>query len=164
MRFSGLLPGILAAPALLAAELQIEITLPEPQDSNYQRPYVAFWLEKPDRQPVASLDVWYRPEQAQWLTKLSQWWMRSGRHQRFPIDGISAATRPAGVHQLTFTDQQPPLAGLAPGNYVLLVEASRELGRKELLQFLFSWPPRQEEQRILPGQKEIGQVSLALRP
>ncbi len=164
MRLPIALLGFLAAPVLLAAELHIEIDLPRLEVANYQRPYVAFWLETPDHQTVIDLDVWYNPKQSQWLNKLSQWWMRSGRRHRLPIDGISAATRPVGLHQLIFTDQTPPLANLPAGSYLLMVEVSRELGRRELLQFPFTWPAAQPETYTQQGQSEVGVVRLNLLP
>jgi hypothetical protein len=103
-------------------------------------------------------------EGTKWLKDLRQWWRRGGRDLDMPVDGLSAATRPVGRHPLKFDSTQPPLAGLAAGDYRLMVEASREVGGRELLQIDFQWPPTQAVELSANGERELGALSLKLKP
>lgn len=165
-----------ASPAALAASLQLNIELPAQQVSEYHRPYVAVWIERPDRSVAADLAAWYQVRDgkdaqtgksepgSKWLTELRQWWRRSGREQSLPIDGVSAATRPAGRHQLSLSSDRAPLAGLASGSYRLVIEVVREVGGREILSLPFSWPPAAQEHLSARGEREIGAVKLDLAP
>lgn len=155
--------------ATWAAELAIEIEIPRLDVAEYHRPYVAAWIESPDGQVAAQLSVWYDigmrdNEGTKWLKDLRQWWRRGGRDLDMPVDGLSAATRPVGRHPLKFDSTKPPLAGLAAGEYRLMVEASREVGGRELLQIDFQWPPAQAVELSANGERELGALSLKLRP
>lgn len=165
-----------ASPAALAASLQLNIELPAQQVSEYHRPYVAVWIERPDRSVAADLAAWYQIRDgkdaqtgksepgSKWLTELRQWWRRSGREQSLPIDGVSSATRPAGRHRLKFPGSEPPLAGLSSGSYRLMIEVVREVGGREILSLPFSWPPAAPEHLAAQGGHEIGAVTLDLSP
>lgn len=155
--------------ATWAAELAIEIEIPRLDVAEYHRPYVAAWIESPDGQVAAQLSVWYDigmrdNEGTKWLKDLRQWWRRGGRDLDMPVDGLSAATRPVGRHPLKFDSTKPPLAGLAAGEYRLMVEASREVGGRELLQIDFQWPPAQAVELSANGERELGALRLKLRP
>lgn len=171
--FATCLVGALLALAPLApvraAELAIEVEIPRLDVAEYHRPYVAAWIESPDGQVATQLSVWYDigmrdNEGTKWLKDLRQWWRRGGRDLDMPVDGLSAATRPVGRHPLKFDSTQPPLAGLAAGDYRLMVEASREVGGRELLQIDFQWPPTQAVELSANGERELGALSLKLTP
>lgn len=174
MRKSLLLPlALLGAPLLssplLAADLKVSVEIPRLQVAEYHRPYVALWLEKPDQSHVANLAVWYDirkddQEGLKWLKDLRQWWRRSGRGLDMPVDGISAATRAAGSHTLTFDDQQAPLNELPAGEYRLVVEAAREVGGRELLRVPFSWPPIKQQTHQVQGKNELGAIAVTVNP
>jgi hypothetical protein len=68
---------------------------------------------------------------------LRQWWRKSGRELNMPVDGLSAATRTAGEHSLTFSTDKSVLGQLPAGEYQLLVEAAREGGGREVVKVLF---------------------------
>lgn len=167
--------GFVSAPAF-AASLDLGVELPRLEVSEYHRPYVAIWIERADHSVAADLAVWYQQKAAKdnqsgkqeqgskWLSDLRQWWRRSGREQSFPIDGVSGATRPAGEHRLNFDDAKPPLAGLAPGDYTLRVEAAREVGGRELVEIPFTWPPAASTHLTAQGTNELGAVHLDLEP
>ncbi|WP_028240250.1 DUF2271 domain-containing protein [Stutzerimonas azotifigens] len=169
MRKALLLPlALLAAPAL-AGELEVGVQIPRLNVAEYHRPYVAIWLERPDQQHVADLAVWYDlklkdDEGEKWLKDLRQWWRRSGRQLDMPVDGLSGATRAVGTHQLKFDSTRPPLAGLEPGDYRLVVEAAREVGGRELLRVPFSWPVDGPQSAQAQGETELGTVTLTLTP
>src|SRR5690606_19888392 len=91
MRFALLIPLALVSVPALAASLDLTVELPRLDVSEYHRPYVAVWIERPDHEVAANLAVWYqqRPakdnqsgkqeEGSKWLSDLRQWWRRSGR-------------------------------------------------------------------------------------
>jgi len=165
-----------ASPVVFAASAQLTLELPRLDVSEYHRPYVAIWIEREDRSVAANLAVWYDGKEGKdantgkaepgtkWLADLRQWWRRSGREQTFPIDGVSGATRPAGEHQLRFDGDKAPLAGLAAGNYRLMVEVAREVGGRETASIPFAWPPASPQHLSAQGEHEIGKVRFDLDP
>lgn len=160
----GLCGGITAAGA---GELAVTLTVPRIDTSEYHRPYVAVWIEGADRAVAANLAVWYdvdNKEGTKWLADLRQWWRRSGREQDFPIDGVTGATRPVGQHQLKFDAAKAPLKDLAAGDYVLVVEAVREVGGREMVRLPFSWPATAPVSAKETGQSELGVVALNITP
>ena len=167
MRKRLLLPLFLLSAPLMAAELKIDVEIPRLPVAEYHRPYVALWLERPDKSHVANLAVWYDlklkdNEGEKWLKDLREWWRRSGRSLQMPIDGVSSATRAVGTHSLTFDDSKPPLKDLPAGDYRLVVEAAREVGGRELLRLPFSWPPQKAAKQQAQGASELGNVTLEL--
>ena len=96
---------------------------------------------------------------------MRQWWRKSGRTLKVPVDGVTGPTRPVGKHALKFTDKQPQLAQLAPGQYTLVVEAAREVGGRELLKIPFTWPAKGAAQNgKAQGSTELGAVTLSVKP
>lgn len=158
---------VLLSPAAFAADLDIRVEIPRLDVAEYHRPYVALWLEKPDQSHVANLAVWYDlkmkdKEGEKWLKDLRQWWRRSGRGLEMPVDGVSAATRAVGTHQLSYKGSEAPLQALPAGEYNLVVEAAREVGGRELLRVPFTWP--QTGTASARGTSELGAVSLTVKP
>jgi len=166
------LSALFAGPAV-AAGLGVNIEIPRLNVSEYHRPYVAAWIEKPDNTVATTLAVWYdirtktnnpEGEGTKWLKDLRQWWRRTGRELSVPVDGVTGATKPAGKHQLNFTEGAKPLGQLAPGSYKLVVEASREVGGREVVSVPFQWPPAKAEQFGAKGKDELGEIQLELKP
>lgn len=151
-----------------AAELNLNIEIPRIDVAEYHRPYVAVWIERADQSVAANLAVWYQTSNAQegtrWLPDLRQWWRRSGREQQFPIDGISGATRPVGKHRLSLDAAQAPLSTLAPGSYLVVVEAVREVGGREVVRVPLNWPIAASAQATAAGKAELGAVELTVKP
>jgi hypothetical protein len=163
------LSGLLAMPAY-SATLDINVEIPQLNVAEYHRPYVAIWLEGADQKVASNLAVWYQFKETaegqgtKWLPDLRQWWRKSGRTLSVPVDGVSGPTRPAGRHALSFTDAQPQLKNLAPGQYTLVVEAVREVGGRELLKIPFSWPANTAQTGNAQGSSELGAVALQVKP
>ncbi|RRD55889.1 DUF2271 domain-containing protein [Comamonadaceae bacterium OH2545_COT-014] len=167
------LTSALGAPAL-AAGLDVQVEIPRLNVAEYHRPYVAVWIESADPAavPPATLAVWYEVKTrngegtgTKWLKDMRQWWRRTGRDLTMPIDGVSGATRPAGVHALSFTEGSGPMPKLPAGSYKLMVEAAREVGGRELLTVPFTWPPAAgATQAQAQGSHELGAVRLTLKP
>ncbi len=163
-----LLPALLFCQSALAADLDVSVEIPRLDVAEYHRPYVAVWLEK-EGGDVTNLAVLYDikmkdKEGEKWLKDMRQWWRRSGRSQRFPIDGVSAATRAPGVHKLSFHSGQAPLGTLDAGQYALLVEAAREVGGRELVKIPFTWPAQQQQVLSEQGKTELGKIVLTVSP
>ncbi len=157
-----------AAPAGVA-QLEVTVQIPRLHVAEYHQPYLAVWLESPDRSRLQNLAVWYdvnlkNNEGTEWLKDLRQWWRRLGRELQMPADGVSGATRAPGEHTLTFTAGHPALLDLPPGEYRLIVEAAREVGGRELLEVTFQWPADQVRQLRAQGSRELGAINVRINP
>ena len=165
--FAALVSLLAASAAMAGTELTIEI--PQLGVAEYHRPYVAAWIEKPDRSVAANLSVWYDiamkdGEGATWLKDIRQWWRKSGRSLKMPVDGVSGPTRPVGTHTVTIPGKVATLPPLAEGEYNLVVEASREVGGREMLRVPFKWDGKTAVDISAQGKSELGKVRLAIQP
>ncbi|TAJ74838.1 MAG: DUF2271 domain-containing protein [Phenylobacterium sp.] len=163
------LTGVAALPAAAdAAELAVSVEIPRLSVAEYHRPYVALWIEGPDEAAVKTLAVWYngklaKNEGASWLKDMRQWWRKAGRGLTLPADGVSGPTKAPGKHQIVVTAQQ--MAGVAPGQYSLVVEAAREVGGREVIRVPFSWPPKAgAKPATVAGTTELGAITVATKP
>ncbi|MDF2900950.1 MAG: hypothetical protein K0Q62_1009 [Phenylobacterium sp.] len=161
--YTAALSGLLATPAL-AADLELSLEIPRLTVAEYHRPYVAVWIETPDKAAVKTLAVWYdvklkNQEGQKWLKDMRQWWRRAGREMTLPADGVSAATRAPGKHQVVFKP-----GSLPAGQYNLVVEAAREVGGVEVLRAPFQWPPKARTTSSAKGATELGAMSVTAKP
>lgn len=170
--FSGvsfLTAAIFGAASSHASDLALSVEIPSLNVAEYHAPYVAVWLEN-EKGESQNLAVWYQLEERgkpsekgeEWLKDMRQWWRRIGRDTDMPVDGISGATRKPGTHEITFAEGKAPLGKLPKGNYVLLVEAAREVGGRELVKVPFTWPVAGEQSA--KGSKELGEVKVTVKP
>ncbi|HST92970.1 MAG TPA: DUF2271 domain-containing protein [Brevundimonas sp.] len=129
-----------AAPAA-AADLSVSVEIPRLTVAAYHRPYVAVWIERPDNTAVRTLAVWYEvsnvAEGKDWLKDMRTWWRRGGRALSMPMDGVSSATKAPGRHTVAVPGAR--LSNLPAGDYVMVVEAARELGGREAVRVPFRW-------------------------
>lgn len=151
--------GLFAPGMAQAQTLDVSVTIPRLSVAEYHRPYVAIWLEK-EGSPARTLAVWYDDdmkanEGTKWLRDIRQWWRVSGRTMKFPAAGVSGATKAPGTHKVSFKPK------LAPGNYTLVVEASREVGGRELVRLPFSLPKGGTARA--QGSSELGAVTLTVK-
>ena len=150
-----------AGPAL-AADITVSVEVPRLSVAAYHRPYVAVWIERPDNTPVRTLAVWYEvsnvAEGKDWLKDMRTWWRRGGRSLSLPMDGISSATKAPGRHVVTVPAAR--LRDLPAGNYVMVVEAARELGGRESVRVPFRWGA--DNTARASGSTELGAVSVAV--
>ncbi|TVP89724.1 MAG: DUF2271 domain-containing protein [Pseudomonadaceae bacterium] len=154
---------------VLAADLTVDIEVPAFDASDYRRPYVAVWLERPDNSVAANLAVWYDIDMrdakgTEWLKDMRLWWRRTGRDLEVPVDGLTSATRPPGMHTLTFSTKQAPLSELDDGEYRLIIEASREHGGREVVSLPVQWPLVADDTHRAKGEHELGQIIVRLAP
>jgi len=163
-----LLAALLAPLAGMAsaADLTLNVEIPNLPVAEYHRPYVAIWVEDGSQAIAANLALWYqvRGDHTKWLPDLRQWWRRGGRDVKVPVDGLTGATRPAGQHILKFDAAAEPLSKLQPGRYELVVEAVREVGGREAVRIPFEWPIKAAQRGNAQGKTELGAVALALNP
>lgn len=160
--------ALLGASLAQAASLDVTVEIPRLKVAEYHRPYVAIWLED-SAGKATQLAVWYdvgmRENKGQeWLKDMRQWWRRGGRTLQMPIDGVSSATRGPGDHRVPFTVEGSALAELAPGQYQLRVEASREVGGRELVEIPLTWPLSAGNTLEAKGSEELGRVTVQFTP
>ena len=152
-----------AAPAM-AADLTVAVEIPRVSGASYHRPYVAVWIERPDNTAVRTLAVWYQQtansegDGKDWLKDMRTWWRRGGRAMTLPADGVSSATKAPGRHAVTVSGAR--LSNLPAGDYVMVVEAARELGGREVVRVPFRWGPANTARAA--GSTELGAVSVAV--
>ena len=169
-RYSFALAAASAALPAHAAELALKLEIPRLAVAEYHRPYVAIWVEKAaDQSFAANLAVWYdiklkNNEGTKWLKDMRAWWRKSGRDLAMPVDGLSSATRAPGEHSVSFSGAKGPLATLPPGDYQLVIEASREVGGREVVKVPFQWPAKAAATATAKGEHELGAVSLTVKP
>ena len=150
-----------AAPAV-AADLNVSVEIPRLSVAAYHRPYVAVWIERPDNTAVRTLAVWYEvsntAEGKDWLKDMRTWWRRGGRSLTLPADGVSSATKAPGRHTVAVAGAR--LSNLPAGDYVLVVEAARELGGREAVRVPFRWGAANTARGS--GSTELGAVSVTV--
>lgn len=177
MRARLLFPSLCTAMSLLfigsavASELTVSVEVPTLDVAEYHKPYVSVWIEN-EKGESTTLAVWYQIEERgqktdkgeEWLKDMRQWWRRIGRDTEMPVDGVSGATRAPGKQVVSFTEGKAPLGELKDGNYVLMVEAAREVGGRELVKVPFTWPAKNAVDQSAKGSKELGEVKLTVTP
>lgn len=149
-----------AGPAL-AADITVSVEVPRLSVAAYHRPYVAVWIERPDNTAVRTLAVWYEtssPEGPDYLKDIRTWWRRGGRALTLPMDGVSSATKAPGRHAVTVPAAR--LRDLPAGDYVMVVEAARELGGREAVRVPFHWGAANTARAT--GSTELGAVRVAV--
>lgn len=162
---------VLLTPAIAAADssdIKLTIEIPKLDVAEYHRPYIAAWIEKPDRAHLADLLVWYDTEMKdgggeKWLKDIRQWWRKSGRSLKFPVDGLSSPTKPVGTHEVSLPRKNASLTP-ADGEYTLVVEASREVGGRELVKVPFQWDGKFAVNATAAGKTELGKITLQITP
>jgi hypothetical protein len=151
----------------VAADLSVKFDLPQLNVAEYHKPYVAIWLERADQSVAANLAVLYDLKKdaagEKWVKDLRTWWRKAGRDAKFPLDGVSGATRPAGSQTMKFDGAKHGLDKLPAGDYKLVVEAAREAGGRELVKVPFTWTGKGKVAANAAGKEELGAVALELQ-
>jgi hypothetical protein len=158
----------LASSWAMAADLTVKFELPQLNVAEYHKPYVAIWIERADQSVVNTLAVLYDVKKrdnagTKWVKDLRTWWRKAGRDVTLPMDGVSGATRTAGVQTLTIPAARAGLDKLPAGDYKLVIEAAREAGGRELVRVPFHWAPKSNVAAAFAGKEELGAVSLAIQ-
>ena len=119
----------------LSHKIDVQLTLPKLNVSPYHRPYVAIWLETPEREYITSLALW--ADDKEWYKDLRQWWRRAGRHSN-DYDGITGATKRPGKYHIswdsaTWFPTRSEGETMPTGNYLLNIEVVREEGGRDYI-------------------------------
>ena len=152
---------------VFADTVEVEIGIPRMSVAEYHRPYVAIWIANPDHSVVSNIAVWYQQSETgegkgeTWLKDIRQWWRRTGRDLAMPVDGVSGPTKAPGTHKIMLSTESGPFANLEAGDYQLVVEASREVGGRELVSVPFSWPLKAAA-AVQNGERELGKITLRI--
>ena len=147
--------------------LLIDVELPQMNVAEYHKPYVAIWLEDRNRN-ATQIALWYDvdmedDEGKKWLKDIRQWWRRVGRKAEQPFDGLTSATKSEGKHSLEIDMNSEQLQALPIGEYQLLIEASREVGGKEVINIPLVLPLQSNEYPLQAhGSSELGAVQVSL--
>jgi len=151
----------------VAADLSVKFDLPQLNVAEYHKPYVAIWLERADQSVAANLAVLYDLKKdaagEKWVKDLRTWWRKAGRDAKFPLDGVSGATRPAGSQTMKFDGAKHGIDKLPAGDYKLVIEAAREAGGRELVKVPFTWTGKGKVAANAAGKEELGAVALELQ-
>ena len=158
----------LASSWAMAADLTVKFELPQLSVAEYHTPYVAIWIERADQSVASTLAVLYDVRKrdnrgARYLKDLRTFWRTAGEGMTLPMDGVSGATRPAGVQTLNFAGAKAGLDKLPAGDYRLVIEAAREAGGRELVRLPFAWPAKGKLAASASGKEELGAVSIAVQ-
>ena len=160
--------GSVAVTPVYAATMTVNVEIPRLNVAEYHRPYVAVWLESADGTTAANLSVWYQQKTTsegagtKWLPDLRQWWRKSGRTLKVPVDGVTGPTRPAGRHAIKIPASR--MAKVKPGSYTLIVEAVREVGGRELVKIPLTIAPGKPASGSAKGSSELGAVNVSVTP
>jgi len=159
----------LLATSAMAGEVKLTIEIPRLEVAEYHPPYVAAWIQKPDGSVANNLTVWYDvamkdAEGEKWLKDIRQWWRKSGRSLKMPVDGVSSPTKKVGAHTLSIPAKVLDTAALAAGDYEVVVEASREVGGREMLRVPFKWDGKTAVDVSSQGKTELGKIQFTITP
>lgn len=152
---------VVFSSASLAISIAVDIEIPPIKANPYHKPYVAVWLETPQRKGVHTLAFWR--EHPDWFKDLRQWWRKIGRQSTPNYDAVSGATRKPGVYTLSWDGVLADGNQLPSGEYVMHIEAVREQGSREYLRQPFLFQPGSSQHFVLLGKNELGKVTIAIK-
>ena len=138
-----------------ADKIKVELTLPALNVNPYHNPFVAVWLETPERKYVTTIALW--ANDMEWYKDLRQWWRQAGRSKQ-PYDSVTGATKKPGTYTVRWSGKDGNNNLVPPGTYIIKVEASREEGGREYLKTQITID--QQGQILMQGQSELGPVTV----
>ncbi len=147
------LPMKALATAPTAAPLTIEVVIPELNVNPYHKPYIAIWLETPDRQYVTTLVL--LADDPEWHKDLRQWWRKVSR-ENVRIDGVTGATKRPSKFSLHWEGKNEHGQLIPAGNYLLNIEASREEGGRDYARAAITLGKKSEQ--VIEGKTEFGDI------
>ncbi|PQJ55189.1 hypothetical protein BTO11_06995 [Psychrosphaera saromensis] len=153
--------------SVAADKLLIDVEMPRMNVAEYHKPYVAIWLEDSNRK-ATQIALWYDldmkdNEGAKWLKDIRQWWRRIGRSSQQPFDGLTSATKGPGKHSIVVDLTSKHLQSLPKGEYQLRIEASREVGGKEVVNIPLQWPVKSSDYPLsASGSTELGSIKVSI--
>lgn len=158
MKLKPLLLALALSSGLASAnELHIQLEIPAIDTGTYHRPYVAVWIENEQQQPVRLINIWV--EKPDWIKDLRRFWRKIGRSDKALVDANTGATKGPGQYRLSWDGKDDQGNAVAPGKYLLLVEAAREQGGRNLAKQQFDWNGQPVKLEI-PASIELGTIQL----
>jgi thiamine biosynthesis lipoprotein ApbE len=142
-------------------ELTINLEVARVQGMRARRPYVAVWIEDPDKFPVRTIALWI--EKTRWLPELKAWYrddrLRVMSEGKELTGSLSSATRPPGKYKLKWDGKDNKGNLVKAGKYIVCIEAAREHGTYQLIRKEMDFNGKPAELQI-PGETELSAVSL----
>lgn len=150
--------GTALTPVHAADTLNIALELPKQEHGPYHRPYVAVWIEDAKEQPVKLIEIWQ--EKPDWIKDLRRFWRKTGRSDQALVDARTGATKGPGKYQLNWKGDDNAGNPVTAGQYLLVVEAAREHGGRNLVKQAFNWDGSAIDIQVKAG-SEIGAIQLS---
>ena len=138
-------------------ELSVDFVIPEIEEADYERPYVAIWVGDGDRGLVRVLML--AGEEARWQEENYVWHRRFGRKAGSLVGAVARPTRRPGAYTVVWDGLRDDGSAAGPGDYVLHFEAAREHGghQYESLELSFGGEPFESD---LAMGDELGAVTV----
>ncbi len=144
-----------------AYELTINLELSRIQDARARRPYVAVWIEDPEKFPVRTLALWFQRDR--WLPELKAWYRddraRASSEGKDITSSLSSATRPPGKYKLKWDGKDNKGNLVKAGKYTVCIEVAREHGTYQIARREMDFNGTPQEIQI-PGNTEFASASL----
>lgn len=141
---------------VIASEIKIQLNVPRLDVDPYHKPYIAIWLETPDREAIGTIALWV--EKDTWFKDLRQWWRKIGRTAGGSLDGVTGATRLPGRYSIVWVATDQKGEALPAGEYLINFEASREEGGRSYVRKKITLG---EHNSIhVAGSNELGEISI----
>jgi hypothetical protein len=145
-----------------AGSIEIELVIPELDVSPYHRPYVALWLETPDRQGMQTIVAWY--EKDDWLKDMRQWWRKLGRKNPQTYDAVTGPTHKPGKYKILWNTVDHQGNPIPKGEYYLCLEAAREAGGRDFLRQKIILGNGAIQTYSINGDVELGTINITIHP
>ena len=138
-------------------QLTVDLEIPDLKVAKYERPYVAAWIADADRNLIRILML--AGDESRWMEENYYWHRRFGRKAGSLVDAMSGPTRRPGIYTLVWDGLDDDGNAVAPGDYILHVEAAREHGdhQHESLDLPLSSGAFAD---VIPGGVELGPVQV----
>jgi len=135
-----------------ATTLTVDFSLPQFDQQDYRKPYVAMWAES--KGESKNLMLWHltKRDNDKWLVDIRRWWRKEGRYSNNKFDGFTGATKSAGQHQV-----QLELDDLK--EFTLLIEVVRQKGGRSLVRQKINLNDQQTQYTLAPSD-EIGAITI----
>lgn len=146
-----------------AFELSVSFTTSASTTGQYERPYLAVWIENASGVPVRTPGLWMLNTSwgVRYLSHLSRW-VNAAQSAGTLAGTQTSPTRMAGTYTLVWDGRDDKKVPLPQGDYVLCIEPARQEGPYSLLQEKISVGAVPFKKTLSPN-GELTNVSAELR-
>lgn len=141
--------------------MTIDVTVPAIHEEPYHRPYMAVWIETPERVGMHTIAVWH--EKKKWLKDLRQWWRKLGRESHAKYDAVTKATPKPGSYKLMWDGKDSDGNPLAAGEYYICIEAAREDGGRDFIKQKIQLGMQVPQTYTLDAKPEVGPILIHIK-